>query len=175
MFDSGRAFGMQVPLLAQTSPALLYAVLALSARQMERKEAFAASNGVGSSSRPVTQQHQHHHHRQQEQQQQRPAAGFDSLEFYQEAIRLLTPLLQARNRAVLPICVILCCLEMMSASAQDWRRHLEGCAALFDAFGVHGFYGGLLQAVFWCYARMGTAMLITTPRYPLYLWCSWLT
>ncbi|KAM5351782.1 hypothetical protein ACJ41O_004505 [Fusarium nematophilum] len=122
MFDSNRAFTVQVPVLARRCPALLYAILALSARQMERKEA---------------KQH-----------------SFDSLELYQEAIRLLNPLLQARDLTIIPICVILCCLEMMSASPQDWRRHLEGCAALFDAFGVNGFSGGLLQAVFWCYARM---------------------
>ncbi|KAL7811180.1 hypothetical protein V8C44DRAFT_100979 [Trichoderma aethiopicum] len=128
MFDSSRAFQMQVPLLAQTSPALLCAILAISARQMERKE---ASNGTST-----------------------PQKSFDSLELYQESIRLLTPLLEAHDQAVIPICVILCCLEMMSASARDWRRHLEGCAALFDAFQVHGFCGGLLQAVFWCHARM---------------------
>ncbi|KAL1864914.1 hypothetical protein VTK73DRAFT_5600 [Phialemonium thermophilum] len=122
MFDSSGAFGIQIPILARSSPALLYAVLALSARQMERKE--------------------------------RRKQAFDSLELYQEAIRLLTPLLQAHDEHIIPICVILCCLEMMSASASDWRKHLEGCAALFDAFGVHGFSGGLLQAVFWCYARM---------------------
>ncbi|KAG7134346.1 Transcription activator AMTR1 like protein [Verticillium longisporum] len=122
MFDSDRAFGIQVPVLAQSSPALLYAVLALSARQMERKEGRQSS--------------------------------FDSLELYQEAIRLLTPLLQVRDQKIIPICTILCCMEMMSASAQDWRKHLEGCASLFDSFNVHGFTGGLLQAVFWCYARM---------------------
>lgn len=123
MFDSERAFTVQVPVLARRCPALLYAILALSARQMERKE---------------SKQH-----------------SFDSLELYQEAIRLLNPLLQARDLTIIPICVILCCLEMMSASPQDWRRHLEGCAALFDAFDINGFSGGLLQAVFWCYVRMG--------------------
>uniref|UniRef100_A0A8H7KBG9 Transcription factor domain-containing protein n=1 Tax=Bionectria ochroleuca TaxID=29856 RepID=A0A8H7KBG9_BIOOC len=123
MFDSSRTFTIQVPNLAQRCPALLYAILALSARQIERKEG---------------KQH-----------------SFDSLELYQEAIRLLNPLLQAKDLAIIPICVILCCLEMMSASPHDWRKHLEGCAALFDAFGVNGFSGGMLQAVFWCYARMG--------------------
>ncbi|WQF79292.1 Putative fungal transcription factor [Colletotrichum destructivum] len=141
MFDSDRAFGIQVPVLARGSPALLYAVLALSARQMERKEAGKQTS-------------------------------FDSLELYQEAIRLLTPLLQSRDQKIIPICTILCCLEMMSASAQDWRKHLEGCAALFDSFYVHGFSGGLLQAVFWCYARMdlcgalisdGTESTLLTP------------
>ncbi|KAK1574607.1 C6 zinc finger domain-containing protein [Colletotrichum navitas] len=140
MFDSDRAFGIQVPVLSRSSPALMYAVLALSARQMERKEGRQTS--------------------------------FDSLELYQEAIRLLTPLLQSRDQKIIPICTILCCLEMMSASAQDWRKHLEGCAALFDSFDVHGFSGGLLQAVFWCYARMdlcgalisdGTESTLLTP------------
>ncbi|KAF4494456.1 C6 zinc finger domain containing protein [Fusarium agapanthi] len=63
MFDSNGAFTVQVPVLARSCPALLYAMLALSARQMERKEA---------------RQH-----------------SFDSLELYQEAIRLLNPLPQA--------------------------------------------------------------------------------
>lgn len=123
MFDSDRTFGIQLPALARHSSALLYAILALSARQMERKGAEKES--------------------------------FESLELYQGAIRLLTPMLQGRGEQVIAICVILCCMEMMSASGQDWRRHLEGCAALFDALGVNGFSGGLLQAVFWCYARMG--------------------
>ena len=125
MFDSDRAFGTQLTAMAQTSPPLLYAILALSARQMERKDARRHS--------------------------------FDSLELYQEAIRLLAPLLQGRDPLSVPVCTILCCMEMMSASAQDWGRHLEGCAALFDTFGVHGLSGGLPQAVFWCYARMGSS------------------
>lgn len=128
MFDSDRAFGLQLPALARTAPALLYAILGISARQMERKD--------------------------------NRKNAFDSLELYQEAIRLLAPLLLDRDLIIIPICVILCCLEMMSASAQDWRRHLEGCAALFSNFGIHGFSGGLLQAVFWCYARMGMCFLL---------------
>jgi hypothetical protein len=122
MFDSKRAFGIQLPILAKESPPLLYAILAIGARQLERKEKTQTS--------------------------------FNSLELYQEAIRLLTPLLSARDTHVIAACVILCCLEMFSASAQDWRRHLEGCAAVFEAFGVNGFSGDLLQAVFWCYVRM---------------------
>ncbi|KAL1981153.1 hypothetical protein VTN96DRAFT_3040 [Rasamsonia emersonii] len=123
MFDSQCTFGIQLPALARDFPALSYAILAISARQMERKQGIRDS--------------------------------FDSLVLYQEAIRLLSPLLlQGRDPKVVAACVLLCCLEMMSARAQDWRRHLEGCAALFDAFGIHGFSRGVLQAVFWCYARM---------------------
>lgn len=123
MFDSQCTFRVQIPALARSFPALLNAILAISARQMERKEDIQDS--------------------------------FDSLELYQEAIRLLSPLLQIRDPKVVAACVLLCCLEMMSARAQDWHRHLEGCAALFDAFEINGFSSGLLQAVFWCYARMG--------------------
>ncbi|OJI85609.1 hypothetical protein ASPTUDRAFT_55226 [Aspergillus tubingensis CBS 134.48] len=122
MFDSQCTFRQQVPVLARSFPALSYAMLAISARQIERK------NGVRN--------------------------WFDSLELYQEAIRRLSPLLHLRDPKIVAACVLLCCLEMMSARAQDWRRHLEGCAALFDAFGIHGFSQGILQAVFWCYARM---------------------
>lgn len=150
MFDSNRAFGIQLPVLAKESPPLLYAILAIGARQLERKEKTQSS--------------------------------FDSLELYQEAIRLLTPLLQARDTHVIAACVVLCCLEMFSASAQDWRRHLEGCAAVFDAFGVNGFSGDILQAVFWCYARMGKPahellLLSTTFSILIFercLWCPYL-
>jgi hypothetical protein len=121
-FDEKQHFGIQVPILAQKSPALLHALLAFSARQTERKNAVTAS--------------------------------FDSLELYQESIRLLSDGLQARDPNVLVTVCILACLELMSGSPKDWKRHLEGCASLFAFFGVTGFSGGLLQAVFWCYARM---------------------
>jgi hypothetical protein len=123
MFDSKRAFGLQLPTLAKDSPPLFYAILAIGARQLERKEKTLSS--------------------------------FDSLELYQEAIRLLTPLLSARDTHVIAACVILCCLEMFSASGQDWRHHLEGCAAILEAWGVNGFSNDVLQDVFWCYVRMG--------------------
>ena len=123
MFDSQCTFRVQIPALARTFPALLNAILAISARQMERKEGIQDS--------------------------------FDSLELYQEAIRLLSPLLQMRDPKVVAACVLLCCLEMMSARAQDWRKHLEGCTALFESFEINGFSSGILQAVFWCYVRMG--------------------
>ncbi|PYH93791.1 Zn(II)2Cys6 transcription factor [Aspergillus ellipticus CBS 707.79] len=122
MFDSQCTFRQQLPALARTFPPLSYAMLAISARQIERK------NGI--------------------------CNWFDSLELYQEAIRRLSPLLQLRDPKIVAACVILCCLEMMSARAQDWRRHLEGCAALFYGYEIHGFSSGLLQALFWCYARM---------------------
>ncbi|XXG96258.1 hypothetical protein Hte_002539 [Hypoxylon texense] len=122
-FDEERHFGIHVPLLAKNSPALLYATLAFSARQMERK---------------VYPQQKSH----------------DSLQLYQESIRLLASSLPTKDPNMLVTACILAVLELMSNNSPNWRRHIEGCASLFDLFGVNGFSGGLLQAVFWCYARM---------------------
>ncbi|KAK7423004.1 hypothetical protein QQX98_001294 [Neonectria punicea] len=121
-FDEDRHFQIHVPLMAQKSPALLYAMLAFSSRQMER--------------RGLTQK------------------GCDSLELYQESIRLLSPGLQAKDPSMLVTACILAVFELMSGGARNWKRHVEGCASLFEFFGVNGFSGGLPQAVFWCYARM---------------------
>lgn len=121
-FDKARSFGVHALAIAQESPALLFAILAFSARQWERKTGQLKSH--------------------------------DSLELYQESIRLLSPSLQAKDPNVLITVCILACLELMSASPRDWRRHVEGCATLFVSFGVSGLSGGMLQAVFWCYARM---------------------
>ncbi|KAF7560849.1 hypothetical protein G7046_g3287 [Stylonectria norvegica] len=121
-FDDECHFGIQVPLIAQTCPPLLYAMLAFSARQMER----------------VTF----------------PEYKYDSLELYQESIHLLGPGLQAKDPNMLATACILAVMELMSGSDRTWRRHIEGCASLLQYFQVNGFSGGLLQAVFWCYARM---------------------
>lgn len=121
-FDESRHFGVHIPILAQKSPTLFYAILAFSARQNERKACLDKA--------------------------------YDSLELYQESIRLLAPCLQAKDPNVLVTVCILAVMELMSVSPRDWRRHVEGCAALFDSFNVNGLSGGHLQAVFWCYARM---------------------
>ena len=121
-FDEARHFGVHVPILAQRSPTLFYAILAFSARQTERKACLDKA--------------------------------YDSLELYQESIRLLGPCLQAKDPNVLVTVCILAVMELMSVSPRDWRRHVEGCAALFESFNVTGLSGGHLQAVFWCYARM---------------------
>ncbi|KIW97850.1 uncharacterized protein Z519_01434 [Cladophialophora bantiana CBS 173.52] len=122
MFDNERHFGLQVPIIAQKSPAVFHALLALAARTAERR-------GYTQGSR-------------------------DSLELYSQAISSLTSSLNTKEPNVMVTACILCVLEMMSVSPRDWRRHVEGCAALFASSGINGFSGGLLQAVFWCYARM---------------------
>lgn len=77
-----------------------------------------------------------------------------SLALYQQAIHLLLPRLTTRSTAVIASCVVLCVLEMLSCSPRAWQRHLDGCATLLRAVGIHGFSGGLEQALFWCFARM---------------------
>jgi hypothetical protein len=122
-FDEDKHFQIHVPRMAQKSPALLYAMLAFSSRQMER--------------RGLTRE-----------------GDCDSLELYQESIRLLSPGLQAKDPNMLVTACILAVFELMSGGSKNWKRHVEGCASLFEFFGVDGFSGGLPQAVFWCYARM---------------------
>lgn len=40
-----------------------------------------------------------------------------------------------------------------------WRRHLDGSASLILSLGINGFSGGLEQALFWCFARMGESSM----------------
>ncbi|EMD93422.1 hypothetical protein COCHEDRAFT_1154015 [Bipolaris maydis C5] len=77
-----------------------------------------------------------------------------SLALYQTAIQLVLPHLHTRSTAVIATCVVLCVLEMQSSSSKAWHQHLDGCAHLIEAVGIHGFSGGLEQALFWCFARM---------------------
>jgi hypothetical protein len=86
--------------------------------------------------------------------QGRAEGSRDSMELYSQAITSLTSSLNTREPTVVVTACLLCVLEMMSVSPRDWRRHVEGCAALFASSGINGFSGGMLQAVFWCYARM---------------------
>lgn len=84
----------------------------------------------------------------------RQASPDESIQLYSNAISALTSNLDAGDVSVLVTACILCVLEMMSARPRDWRRHLEGCAALFAAARVHGLSPEVNRAVFWCYARM---------------------
>ncbi|OQU93788.1 Fungal specific transcription factor domain-containing protein [Cladophialophora immunda] len=92
-FDEAQHFAVEIPLLARRSPALLYAILAFSARHMERKLGAQKT--------------------------------YDSLELYQESIALLAAGLQARDANMVAVVCILACLELMSDSSWDWRRHVE--------------------------------------------------
>ncbi|KAI5797752.1 fungal-specific transcription factor domain-containing protein [Geopyxis carbonaria] len=124
MFDNQRHFEHVIPIVAKSSEHLKFSILALSARQLELAD-------------PRKKQ-----------------PGSESLSLYHQAIIKLLPQLESKTNDVVASCVILCVLEMMSCSPQDWRRHLEGCATLIDSAGLHGNVGGLGQSLFWCFARM---------------------
>ena len=111
-----------MPVLAQISPAIFNALLALSARQIERRSMDRSFH--------------------------------DSLELNSEAISSLTLNPDVRDPDVLIAACILCVLEMMSVNPREWRHHIGGCAAFFQASAVNGFSGGILSAAFWCYTRM---------------------
>ncbi|XPS68117.1 hypothetical protein M3J09_000408 [Ascochyta lentis] len=121
-FDGQRHFQHTLPIMARSHAHLRYAILATSARQLERKE--------------------------------RSSHTERSLALYQKAIQLVLPELHTRSTPVIASCVVLCGLEMQSSSPKAWRQHLDGCAYLIQASGIHGFSGGINQALFWCFARM---------------------
>lgn len=128
--------------MAKTNTHVKCAILALSARQMERQQLDG---------RPIP----------------------SSLALYQEAIHCIVPKLATRSTNVIACCVVLCVLEMLSCSPKAWRRHLEGCATLLQAVGIHGFSEGLEQALFWCFARMdvcGGLISFTKTLIPVASW-----
>lgn len=51
-------------------------------------------------------------------------------------------------------------LIVLLGNPKEWRRHLDGCAYLIQAAGINGFSGNEEQALFWCFARMGTYLII---------------
>ncbi|KAJ2897134.1 Transcription activator AMTR1 [Zalerion maritima] len=154
-FDNARTFQHQLPDLSRSHPHLRYAILALSARQIERMD--AASSLRSSTTATISDR-----------------GGDTSLMLYQEAIHLLLPTLHTRTTPVIASCVVLCVLEMLSCSPKAWRRHLDGCASLLQASRITGFSGGSVEkALFWCFVRMdlcgglinGTRTLIPASRW----------
>lgn len=137
-FDIHKHFRHTLPSMAERDSHLRLSMSALSARQLEKKDGSM------------------------------PA--YLSLALYQEAIHVLLPKLHTKDLAVIASCVVLCVLEMFSCkfchrrtmyqlisagSPKAWRRHLDGCANLILSMNVRGDSGGLEEALFWCFARMG--------------------
>lgn len=141
MFDNQRHFQHTLPVMAKSAAHLRLAILALSARQLERKNP----------NNPYV----------------------ESLDLYQEAIRLIVQELHSMDTAVIASCVLLCVLEMMSSSPRDWSRHLDGCAIMLQTAGINGVIGGVRQAIFWCFARMdvwGGFLSGCAPKIPTNQW-----
>lgn len=87
------------------------------------------------------------------------SAGPESLplHLYQLAVRLAIDAMSGRFETVgaLAGCVLLCVYEMMTVTYTDWRRHVQGCAAIYSHNRWNGSTGGLISGSFWDYARIG--------------------
>lgn len=91
----------------------------------------------------------------QKEQTEREYPSEKTIKLYQESLKHLIPTVnKIMDKSIISSCVILCVFEMMSSSPKEWRHHLEGCHALFEANDINGFSGDLERRLFWCYARM---------------------
>ncbi|KAL2885116.1 Transcription activator AMTR1 [Ceratocystis lukuohia] len=145
-FDCDRTFGHILPAMTRLNEHLKYAMLSLSARQLE--QANPGDSGLSPNL---------------------------SLNLYRQAVYSLLPQLSKRTTAVLASCVILSIFEMLSCNPKMWKRHMDGCASLLEAIGTNGFVGGVEQALFWVFARMdvgGSIISCTKPLIPVHQWAS---
>ncbi|KAG7904659.1 hypothetical protein KL907_003535 [Ogataea polymorpha] len=124
MFDHRSCFTALLSKTAKDDP-LMCAILTISSRQRDKLQ----------HDRPVSE---------------------TTYRLYERSLTYLIPKVKkVPDTSVMASCVILCCFEMMSSDpSETWTKHLKGCAALFRVADLHGFSGGLRQAVFWCFIRM---------------------
>ncbi|GME87638.1 hypothetical protein B5S28_g4119 [[Candida] boidinii] len=125
MFNKDRHFGTIIPILAENCPALMYSILALSAKQYENTHSNYPKERALCLYQHALQQ-------------------LVNTSSYNSKI----------TSSVLAACVILCVFTMLSSSPKDWRKHLEGCCVLFKSYNVNGFSTPLDRSIFWCYIRM---------------------
>ncbi|GME90260.1 unnamed protein product [[Candida] boidinii] len=125
MFNKDRHFGTIIPILAEDCPALMYSILALSAKQYENTHSNYPKERALCLYQHALQQ-------------------LVNNSSYTSKI----------TSSVLAACVILCVFTMLSSSPKDWRKHLEGCCVLFKSYNVNGFSQPLDRSIFWCYIRM---------------------
>lgn len=91
----------------------------------------------------------------QKEQTEREYPSEKTIKLYQESLKHLIPTVnKIMDKSIISSCVILCVFEIMTSSPKEWRHHLEGCHALFEANDIDGFSGDLERRLFWCYARM---------------------
>lgn len=81
--------------------------------------------------------------------------SYDSLELYQEAIRLLSPLLQMRDPKVVGAYVLLCYLEDNVCLRAGLAPSFGGMCGIFLRLRNEWVQQRSSRAVFWCYARIG--------------------
>lgn len=129
LFDQGRHFARVVPTMACKSRLLMSAILAYTTRKLYNTK--------------VETNETFH------------------VKYYNESISLLIKELKrgVDDEYSIATAVILCALEVMNASWQNWRRHLNGISSMLEIGGKIA-SSNLRKASFWIFAREYTQLSI---------------
>ncbi|KAG9547401.1 hypothetical protein KCU71_g12959, partial [Aureobasidium melanogenum] len=154
LFDLGSFFAVDVPLKAASSPLLLFASIALSAKALGRTRITAQQpKGSGSKRTPAEWSHKARYYydqaitllrqalenetRQTSASQQSPNPAIVATDAMMEldADRHPEPpsvLPRTDSDELIATTAILCVFEFLDASGTEWSRHLDGAKTLFD-------------------------------------------
>jgi len=154
LFDLGSFFAVDVPLKAASSPLLLYASIALSAKALGRTRITAQHpKGSGSKRTPAEWSHKARYYydqaitllrqalenetRQASAGQQSPTTGAvptDTVLDMSVGHHSGSPPVPCRTDSdeLIATTAILCVFEFLDASGTEWSRHLDGAKSLFD-------------------------------------------
>lgn len=134
IFDFDRRFTLMLPRLARKSTGLLKACLALSAKQQYRLHANES---------PV----------------QDPNPEIEYSQYYDAALREMQNSLVnddgrfSSSDEFLATAVILSTFEVIDASNQEFKKHIESVGSIIKPHGIHGGLMGLKGAAFWAWYR----------------------
>ncbi|KAH0064828.1 hypothetical protein KCU96_g19358, partial [Aureobasidium melanogenum] len=154
LFDLGSFFAVDVPLKAASSPLLLFASIALSAKALGRTRITAQQpKGSGSKRTPAEWSHKARYYYDQaitllrqalenetrqahaSQQSPNPAIAATDAMMELDADRHPEPpsvLPRTDSDELIATTAILCVFEFLDASGTEWSRHLDGAKTLFD-------------------------------------------
>jgi hypothetical protein len=146
LFDLGSFFAVDVPLKAASSPLLLYASIALSAKALGRTRITAHHpKGSGSKRTPADWSHKARYYydqaitllRQASAGQQSPITAVVQTDAVTEmgvGHHSPSPPVPPRTDTdeLIATTAILCVFEFLDASGTEWSRHLDGAKSLFD-------------------------------------------
>jgi hypothetical protein len=151
LFDLGSFFAVDVPLKAASSPLLLYASIALSAKALGRTRITAQHpKSSGTKRTPAEWSHKARYYYDQaitllrqalENETRQVSAGHQSPALVADAVTEVgvghhseSPPVPCRTDSdeLIATTAILCVFEFLDASGTEWSRHLDGAKSLFD-------------------------------------------
>ena len=131
--DSKNRFGIELPISGMSYHALQYALLALSSRQQGLVRSAPSPDPL------------------------------ESTNLLQMINRVLGPDLRSGHEGAISVCVVLTIIHVISTAPYMWRTYLKDIVAVFNTLDIHGFRTGIIQAVFWCFVRLGRQLLPCPP------------